>query len=86
MAQVRRKFNEVEKARPNRKASKGSAASHVKGLIGRLYAVEKRTRDLPSECRCRVRPDVAKPLLEQLHTWLRKSEPRVPSGVCSVRR
>ena len=77
MAHVRRKFDEAEKAHPKRKPNKGSAASHAVGLIGRLYAVEKRIRDLPAEGRYRVRQDIAKPLLEQFHAWLKKSEPQV---------
>ena len=32
------------------------------GLIGRLYAVERRMRELPPEGRYRVRQDIAKPL------------------------
>ena len=81
MAHVRRKFDEAQKAhpnrKPNRKPNKGSAASHAVGLIGRLYAVEKRIRHLPAEGRYRVRQDIAKPLLEQFHAWLEKTEPWV---------
>lgn len=77
MAHVRRKFDEAEKAHPNRKAKRGSAANCALGLIGKLYAVEKRIRDLPPEGRYRVRQDIAKPLLEEFHTWLEKTAPRV---------
>lgn len=77
MAHVRRKFDEAEKAHPNRKAKRGSAATHAIAMIGKLYAVEKRIRDLPPEGRYRVRQDIAKPLLEEFHQWLQSTAPRV---------
>ena len=77
MAHVRRKFHEAEKAHPNHKAKKGSATSRALGFIGKLYALEKRIRDLPPEGRHRMRQDLAKPLLEAFHTWLVKTRPRV---------
>ena len=49
MAHVRRKFDEAEKAHPNRKAKNGSTATRALGLIGKLYAVERRIRDLPPQ-------------------------------------
>lgn len=77
LAHVRRKFHEAEKAHPNHKAKKGSAASRALGFIGKLYAVEKRIRDLAPEDRRRVRQDVARPLLDAFHAWLMKTRPRV---------
>ena len=49
MAHVRRKLDDAEKAHPNRKATKGSAANCALGLIGKLYADKKRIRDCPSK-------------------------------------
>jgi transposase len=77
MAHVRRKFDEAQKAHPNAKAKKGSAATRAIAMIGKLYAVEKRIRDLPPEGRYRVRQDIAKGLLDEFHAWLTKTAPRV---------
>ena len=49
MAHVRRKFDEAAKAHPNAKAKKGSAATCAIAMIGKLYAVERRIRDLPPQ-------------------------------------
>ena len=77
MAHVRRKFDEAAKAHPNAKAKRGSAATRAMAMIGKLYAVEKRIRDLPPEGRYRVRQDIAKPLLDEFHAWLTETAPRV---------
>jgi transposase len=77
MVHVRRKFHEAEKTHPNHKARQGSAASRALGFIGKLYAVEKRTRDLSPEERYRGRQEMAKPLLDTFHAWLVKTRPRV---------
>jgi transposase len=77
MAHVRRKFDEAQKAHPNAKAKKGSAATRALAMIGKLYAVEKRIRDLPPEGRYRVRQERAKRLLDEFHAWLKKTAPRV---------
>lgn len=77
MAHVRRKFDEAAKAHPNAKTNKGSAATRAMAMIGKLYAVEKRIRDLPPAGRYRVRQDTAKPLLDEFHAWLKKTAPRV---------
>ncbi len=77
MAHVRRKFDEAAKAHPNAKAKRGSAATRAIALIAKLYAVEKRIRDLPPEGRYRVRQETAKPRLDEFHTWLKKTAPRV---------
>jgi transposase len=77
MAHVRRKFDEAAKAHPNAKANKGSAATRALAMIGKLYAVERRIRDLPPEGRYRVRREKAKPLLDEFHAWLKRTAPRV---------
>ena len=77
MAHVRRKFHEAAKAHTNAKAKRGSAATRAMAMIGKLYAVEKRIRDLPPEGRCRVRQEIAKRLLDEFLAWLTKTAPRV---------
>lgn len=77
LAHVRRKFVDAQKIHPNAKAKRGSAASKAIGLIGKLYAVETRIRDLPPEQRLQVRQDVSRPQFEALRNWVDKTLPRV---------
>ena len=46
-------------------------------VSSKLYAVEKRSRDLPPERRYRLRQEQARPLLDAFHAWLVKTHPRV---------
>ena len=64
MAHVRRKFVDVSQ-------SQGSAiAEEAIKRIAVLYAVEKQARGLAPEARARLRRDRAKPILDDLETWL----------------
>lgn len=47
-------------------------------FIQKLYAVEKRLKDLASEEHAGERRRHAGPILEELHAWLEKSLPEVP--------
>ena len=76
LAHARRKFDEALKARG--KKAKGCKAQMGLAFIQRLYAVEKRLKDVTAEVRARERLERAKPILDDLHNWLEKSLPAVP--------
>ena len=64
MAHVRRKFVDVHKAQ-------GSAiAEEAIRRIAELYAIEKQARGSPPDERVRLRQAEARPLLDDLETWL----------------
>ena len=76
LAHARRKFDEALKAQG--KKAKGGKAQMALAFIQRLYAVEKRLKDVTPQERARERRALAKPILDDLHTWLEKSLPAVP--------
>jgi transposase len=76
LAHARRKFDEALKAQ-GKKAKSGKAQMGL-AFIQRLYAVEKRLKDVTPEERARERQALAKPILEDLQSWLEKSLPAVP--------
>lgn len=83
-AHARRKFDEALKAqgsgsRAKRKAQ-GRPTTALQALerIGQLYAVERAAADLSCEERTRWRQAHAKPLLQQMRTWLDDALQRVP--------
>ena len=64
MAHIRRKFVDVHKAQ-------GSAiAEEAIRRIAELYAIEKQARGSPPDERVRLRRAEARPLLDDLETWL----------------
>jgi len=71
MVHVRRKFVEVFQA-------EGSAIAEeaIKRIAG-LYAVEKDGRGRPPEERVRLRQARAKPILDDLETWLHAQLPKI---------
>jgi hypothetical protein len=75
-AHARRKFDEALKGQ-NKQARSGKAQMGL-ALIQKLYAVEKRLKDLRAEARAGERRCQAGPILEELHAWLQKSLPEVP--------
>jgi len=75
-AHARRKFDEALKAQGKR--AKGGKAQMGLALIQRLYAVDKRLKDVTPEERTRERLELAKPILDDLQAWLAKSLPAVP--------
>ena len=76
---ARRKFVEASKAAPaKRKGAKVSKADVAIGKIRKLYAIEKRIRDLDPEEKTRQRQQRAQPVLDDLKAWLEKNVTRVP--------
>ena len=74
-AHSRRKFMDAQKAQPKGKTGKADMAIN---FIGKLYAVEKQTKDSDAATRHRARQQSSLPVLKQLHTWLLKSQQQVP--------
>jgi len=76
---ARRKFVEASKAAPTKKKSqKVSKADVAIGKIRKLYAIEKRIRDLDPAQKAAQRQRLSKPILDDLHTWLQANSRRVP--------
>ena len=72
-AHVRRKFVEAAAGRSH------TAATHqMVGLIGKLYAVERRLKDLSPALRQHERGVQSRPILDAIKTWLDDKAPRVP--------
>jgi transposase len=69
-AHVRRKFIEAQKATLNSKKSKTSKADIAVSLIGKLYAIEKESKDLSLEERYSIRQQSSVPLLKEIRAWL----------------
>lgn len=69
MAHIRRKFFDIHKA------TKSPIAEEALIRIAGLYAIEKQIRGSPPEQRRQLRQDKAKPLFEDLQTWLDKTLP-----------
>jgi transposase len=76
MAHARRKFNEAVKAQ-GKKKQRGKAHRGL-ALIQKLYRIEKQTRKLTPKARHAHRQRHARPILEELRTWLDESLPQVP--------
>ncbi len=73
MAHVRRKFVDVFK-------SQGSViAEEAIKRIAALYGIEKQGRGKPSEERATLRQQKAKPLLDDLESWLNAQLPKISS-------
>lgn len=64
-AHARRKFYDLEKARPS------PLTAEALRRIGELYAIEETIRGKPPDERLRVRQARSKPLLEAMEAWLR---------------
>ena len=76
MAHARRKFSEAVKAQGKNK-KKGKAHQGLV-LIQKLYRVEKQARRLAPEERYARRQQQARPVLDELRSWLDDSLPLVP--------
>ena len=84
MAHLRRKFKEALDAMPKNKhqPNKVTRAGHVIGMIKKLYAIEKRIKEKPTDERYRIRQKDSKPILDQLKAWLDKNQPLIlPKGL-----
>ncbi|MFH1814619.1 MAG: IS66 family transposase [Pseudomonadota bacterium] len=71
-AHVRRKFFDLVRAHDS------PLAKEALVRIGALYAVEAAVRGAPPPIRCEARQMRARPLLNELHTWLDTQSRRVP--------
>jgi transposase len=76
MAHARRKFSEAVKAQGKHK--KRGKAHRGLALIQRLYRVEKQARQLAPEERYARRQQQARPVLDELRSWLDESLLQVP--------
>ena len=76
MAHARRKFDEAVKAQGKNK--KRGKAHRGLALIQKLYRVEKQARKLDPEDRHARRQQQARPILDELRTWLDEALPQVP--------
>ncbi|MEN8132076.1 MAG: IS66 family transposase [Pseudomonadota bacterium] len=76
MAHARRKFSEAVKAQGKKK--KRGKAHRGMALIQKLYRVEKQTRKLDPEDRHACREQDARPVFDELRTWLDESLLQVP--------
>ena len=69
-AHCRRKFYEVHERQDH---ALGTVAHQALVLIGKLYAIEQEVRGRPADERHGYRQAHARPLLVQLHGWLKES-------------
>ena len=76
MAHARRKFDEAVKAQGKKK--KEGKAYRGLALIRKLYRVEKQARKLHPEDRHARRQQQARPVLDELRSWLDEVLPQVP--------
>jgi len=76
MAHARRKFSEAVKAQGRNK--KRGKAHRGLTLIQKLYRVEKQARKLKPEKRHEHRDRHARPILDEMRTWLDQVLPQVP--------
>jgi transposase len=76
MAHARRKFDEAVRAQGKTKSA--GKAQRGLALIRKLYRVEKQARKLEPETRHNHRQRHARPILDELRTWLDESLPQVP--------
>ncbi|SED69486.1 IS66 family transposase [Pseudomonas anguilliseptica] len=73
-AHARRKFVEAQKVQPKGKTGRADIAL---GMINKLYGIERELKDASDEQRYRGRQQHSLPLLDQLKTWLEKTQPQV---------
>ena len=72
-AHARRKFVAAKRQQPKGKAG---AADQAVAWIGKLYLIERATKDMTDDERYRARQDKALPILKLLRRWLEKTQPR----------
>ena len=74
-AHVRRKFIDAVKVQP--KGAHGHADQAI-SMIGKLYGIEKESKDSTIEARYVARQEKSNPVLNALHDWMEKMLPMVP--------
>ena len=55
-------------------------ATHAIARIARIYQVEAQAREMTTEARLAHRRQYARPLWDELHTWMKLERSRVPDG------
>lgn len=76
-AHARRKFEAVLKLMPA-EARSSSKAQEAFGMIGTLYAIERRMLDHDPAQKLLIRQAESKPIIDNLQTWLRTHQALVP--------
>lgn len=74
-AHARRKFIDAQRQQPKGKTGKSDI---VLGLIKKLYAIEKISKDQSFDERYAIRQQQAKPIIEKLKKWLEKALQNTP--------
>ena len=74
-AHARRKFMDAKKIQPKGKTGK---ADQALAWIQKLYLIEKQIKDAPPDQRYSARQQQAKPIIDDIKTWLDKSLLHVP--------
>lgn len=76
---ARRKFFELHEA------SKSTLAATALEQIGRLYEIERQAKSLNDQQRHLLRQQSAKPIADDLHTWLVANRQKVPDGTATAK-
>ena len=79
MAHARRKFFELHEA------SKSTLAATALEQIGRLYEIERQAKGLDCQQRHILRQQSAKPIADNMHTWLVANRQKVPDGTATAK-
>lgn len=79
MAHARRKFFDLHVA------NKSQLAEQALHSIGGLYEVERKAKDMSDEDRWRLRQEMAMPIAEKLHEWMRAQRALVPGGTATAK-
>ena len=79
-AHARRRFIEAQRAQPKGKTGKADVAI---GLIGKLYAIERRIAGTEVDVRQQAREHESRPVLAELRNWLDKALPGIPPQECA---
>ena len=74
MAHARRKFFDLHAA------NQSQLAEQALQYIGQLYEVEREGRELLAEQRRQLRQDKARPIIDDLHSWMLGQRQKVPEG------
>lgn len=78
-ANVRRKFNDVDKAAGDKYRAKGKA-NHALSLIRNLYLIEREAKNkgFDEKHTYQLRQERSKPIVEKLEIWLRENVIKIP--------
>ena len=75
-AHARRKF--VEAGKVAGKKGKTAKSDYALKLIGKLYKIERDSKELSTEARRQVRQEQSRPIIDKLYEWMIKTRPTVP--------